>query len=156
MLSEREKLEEELRFLEESFKIGVITEEEFESGKQRIESKLKESDGEKDVADDIIEEAKKEPEEIKHAEEEVKKEESQLKLGEKEPNKQDKDLLEEWDIESKSLQVNIFTPTGYFKKYKDEGIPTDYPFSIKTCSNLHPIPLSLQVSLSLSVKFLLC
>ena len=47
-------------------------------------------------------------------------------------NKQDKDLLEEWDLEAKPLNVNIFTPSGYFKKYKEEEIPTDFPFSIKT------------------------
>jgi len=48
------------------------------------------------------------------------------------PNKQDEDLLEEWELEAKPLNVNIFTPIGYFKKYKEEGIPTDFPFSIKT------------------------
>jgi uncharacterized protein len=48
------------------------------------------------------------------------------------PNKQDKELLSEWKIETKPLQVNIFTPTGYYKKYKESNIPTDFPFSIKT------------------------
>ena len=48
------------------------------------------------------------------------------------PNKQDKELLKEWDIEAKPLNVNIFTPIGYYKKFKEEGIPTDFPFSIKT------------------------
>tara|TARA_Y100000310_G_scaffold255169_1_gene262450 strand:- start:3681 stop:5003 length:1323 start_codon:yes stop_codon:yes gene_type:complete len=48
------------------------------------------------------------------------------------PNKQDKDLIEEWKLEAKPLNVNIFTPTGYYKKYKDQGIPTDFPFAIKT------------------------
>jgi len=47
------------------------------------------------------------------------------------PNKQDKELLKEWDLEAKPLNVNIFTPIGYYKKYKEEGIPTDFPFSIK-------------------------
>lgn len=46
-------------------------------------------------------------------------------------NKQDKDLLDEWDIEPKSLDVKIFTPAGFHNKFKEEGIPTDYPFSIK-------------------------
>lgn len=46
-------------------------------------------------------------------------------------NKQDKDLLEEWGLEPKSLDVQIFTPQGYYKKYKEEGVPTDYSFSIK-------------------------
>jgi uncharacterized protein len=48
------------------------------------------------------------------------------------PNKQDKELLKEWELEAKSLNVNIFTPIGYYKQYKAEGIPTDFPFSIRT------------------------
>ncbi|MAE42374.1 nucleotidyltransferase [Candidatus Woesearchaeota archaeon] len=48
------------------------------------------------------------------------------------PNKQDKELLKEWELETKPLNVNIFTPAGYYKKYKEQGIPTDFPFSIKT------------------------
>lgn len=48
------------------------------------------------------------------------------------PNKQDKELIEEWKLEARPLNVNIFTPTGYYKKYKEQGIPTDFPFSIKT------------------------
>lgn len=48
------------------------------------------------------------------------------------PNKQDKELLEEWELEAKPLHVNIFTPVGYYKKYQEGDIPTDFPFSIKT------------------------
>lgn len=47
------------------------------------------------------------------------------------PNKQDEKLLKEWELEEKELDVHIYTPKGFFKKYKDQGIPTDYPFSIK-------------------------
>ncbi|MBD3164817.1 DUF87 domain-containing protein [Candidatus Woesearchaeota archaeon] len=47
------------------------------------------------------------------------------------PNKKDEKLLKEWDIEGKGLNVHIYTPTGYYQKYKDENIPTDFPFSIK-------------------------
>lgn len=47
------------------------------------------------------------------------------------PNKKDQKLLTEWELESKGLDVQIYTPTGYFKTYKDKGIPTDHPFSIK-------------------------
>ena len=46
------------------------------------------------------------------------------------PNVRDKDILDEWDLEAKGLDVQIFTPSGYFKEYKDKGIPTDIPFSI--------------------------
>src|SRR3989338_3060082 len=48
------------------------------------------------------------------------------------PNKQDKDLLDEWGLEAKPLNVNIFTPVGYYKQYKEKGIPTDFPFAIRT------------------------
>jgi len=48
------------------------------------------------------------------------------------PNKKDKELLDEWGLEAKPLSVNIFTPVGFYKKYKEKGIPTDFPFSIKT------------------------
>ncbi len=47
------------------------------------------------------------------------------------PNKQDEDLLSQWELEAKGLDVVIYTPVGYYKKYKEEGIPTDKPFSIK-------------------------
>ncbi len=48
------------------------------------------------------------------------------------PNKQDKDILDEWGLEAKPLNVNIFTPVGYYKQYKEKGIPTDFPFAIRT------------------------
>ena len=48
------------------------------------------------------------------------------------PNKQDKELLKEWELEAKPLSVIIFTPVGYYNKFKEEGIPTDFPFAIKT------------------------
>ncbi|MBU0758654.1 MAG: ATP-binding protein [Nanoarchaeota archaeon] len=47
------------------------------------------------------------------------------------PNHKDKDLLKSWGLEGKALDVKIYTPFGYFDEYKDKGIPTDYPFSVK-------------------------
>ncbi|MBI2548768.1 ATP-binding protein [Candidatus Woesearchaeota archaeon] len=47
------------------------------------------------------------------------------------PNKQDVNLLEEWGLEGKGLDVKIFTPVGYFSEFKEKGIPTDYPFAIR-------------------------
>jgi len=47
------------------------------------------------------------------------------------PNMKDKELLEEWELKPHPLDVTIFTPAGYYNKYKDEGIPTDKVFSIK-------------------------
>ncbi len=46
-------------------------------------------------------------------------------------NDQDQDLLKEWGIEGRGLDVKIYTPIGYFQEYKDKGIPTDFAFSIR-------------------------
>ena len=48
------------------------------------------------------------------------------------PNNKDKELIESWGVEAKGLNVHIFTPKGHYQEYKDKGIPTDFPFSIKT------------------------
>ena len=53
------------------------------------------------------------------------------------PNQKDKDLLKEWGLKAKPLDVKIYTPSGYFKDYKKKGIPTDYPFSVSP-SELDP------------------
>jgi hypothetical protein len=50
------------------------------------------------------------------------------------PNEKDADLLSKWGLQGKGLDVKIYTPIGFYKKYKDEGIPTDYPFSLKASS----------------------
>jgi uncharacterized protein len=47
------------------------------------------------------------------------------------PNKKDENLLREWGLKSKGLNVRIYTPVGYYKMHKEKGIPTDAPFSIK-------------------------
>ncbi len=52
-------------------------------------------------------------------------------------NKVDKELLDDWELKAKALDIKIFTPVGYYKEYKDKGIPTDYAFSIKP-SELDP------------------
>src|SRR3989344_4651782 len=46
------------------------------------------------------------------------------------PNKKDEELLRQWHLEAKSLDVQVYTPYGYYQTYKDKGIPTDFPFSI--------------------------
>ncbi|MBS3114287.1 ATP-binding protein [Candidatus Woesearchaeota archaeon] len=48
------------------------------------------------------------------------------------PNNKEKELLDEWELESKGINVQIFTPIGFYEEYKEKGIPTDFPFSIKT------------------------
>lgn len=47
------------------------------------------------------------------------------------PNHKDEELLKEWGLQGKGLDVKIYTPVGYYDEYKKKGIPTDFPFSIK-------------------------
>ncbi|MEK6969382.1 MAG: ATP-binding protein [Nanoarchaeota archaeon] len=47
------------------------------------------------------------------------------------PNYQDAEILKKWDIEPKGLDVKIYTPAGFFYRYKEEGIPTDFPFTLR-------------------------
>ncbi len=47
-------------------------------------------------------------------------------------NQKDLELLEQWGLQSKGLNIHIFTPHGYYEEFKDKGIPTDFPFSIRT------------------------
>ncbi|MBR9676887.1 ATP-binding protein [Candidatus Woesearchaeota archaeon] len=46
-------------------------------------------------------------------------------------NQKDMLLLDEWGLQSKGLDVQIYTPTGYHNAYKEKGIPTDFGFAIK-------------------------
>lgn len=48
------------------------------------------------------------------------------------PNEREETLLKEWDLEPKSLDIDIYTPKGFYEQYKDKGIPADYSFTIKT------------------------
>jgi uncharacterized protein len=47
------------------------------------------------------------------------------------PNFQDADLVKEWGFSPRGLDVKIYTPSGFYYKYKNEGIPTDFPFSLR-------------------------
>ncbi len=47
------------------------------------------------------------------------------------PNKKEEDLLKPWGLETKGLDVQIFVPGGFFEKYKEDGIPVDFPFYIR-------------------------
>jgi uncharacterized protein len=46
-------------------------------------------------------------------------------------NKKERDLLMDWKLDPKPLDVQIYTPTKFYKEYKSKGIPTDFPFAIK-------------------------
>jgi hypothetical protein len=47
------------------------------------------------------------------------------------PNHQDEELLKEWNLEGKAVDIVIYTPEGFYYTYKKQGIPTDKPFSMK-------------------------
>ncbi len=47
------------------------------------------------------------------------------------PNEKDKELLAQWGMKGKGLDVQIFTPYGYYDQLKKKGVPTDFPFSIQ-------------------------
>ncbi len=47
------------------------------------------------------------------------------------PNFHDSDLLKNWGFDPKGLDVKIFTPSGFYYKYQEQGLPTDFPFSLK-------------------------
>jgi len=47
------------------------------------------------------------------------------------PNSRQEDELREWNLKPQGLNVNVYTPAGKFKDYKDKEIPTDFSFSIK-------------------------
>ncbi len=65
------------------------------------------------------------------------------------PNRKEENMLKDWGLETKSLDVKIFTPIGYFKKYREKGIPTDYPYSIRP-ADLSPTDWSLTFKLERS------
>jgi len=47
------------------------------------------------------------------------------------PNEKERGLLKEWGMKPEGMDVKIYTPKGFYDKYKEEGIPTDYKFSIR-------------------------
>lgn len=47
------------------------------------------------------------------------------------PNTKQEDELRVWGMNPRGLNVKVYTPLGKFKEYKDNGIPTDFSFSIK-------------------------
>ena len=94
MLTDKEKLEEELKLLEESLSLEVITKEEYGQAKQRIERKLKSLEKKEEKAEKKIEEVK--IKEIKR--DEIKK----LKVEEEEKAEEEAPLEEkEEDISGK-------------------------------------------------------
>ncbi len=62
------------------------------------------------------------------------------------PNHQDSALLKEWGIQGKGMDADIHVPFGFFKKFKDEGLPADFPFALNP-SELHPEDWNLTFNL---------
>ncbi len=46
-------------------------------------------------------------------------------------NAKDAELLSEWDLEAKNVNVKVFAPMGYYDKFRDKGIDIDAEFAIK-------------------------
>lgn len=46
-------------------------------------------------------------------------------------NAKDRELLDEWGLESKNIPLQVFAPKGYFNEYKEKGIDVDFEFAIK-------------------------
>lgn len=101
MLTEKERLEEELKLLKESLDLNVVTTEEFETAKQRIHAKLDELDAL---------EQKKEEIEVKK-EEEIKEE----------PMPEEKPVVEEESkLDDKTEEEKIEIKEVELKKYAEE------------------------------------
>jgi hypothetical protein len=47
------------------------------------------------------------------------------------PNKKDDSLLKKWGLNGKGLGVQIYVPGGFYNKYKEDGIPVDFPLYIQ-------------------------
>jgi uncharacterized protein len=45
-------------------------------------------------------------------------------------NQKEESLLRAWGLEPKALDINIFTPAGFHQQFLDQGIPSDFPFSL--------------------------
>ena len=111
MLSEKEKLEEELKLLKESLDLDVITKEEFEDAKNRIEVKLEDLERRKEIefedepeiipSGNVKEETKTEVEEKEEAIDQVKEEpaKEEVSESEEEPEKKLEVKAEEEKIE---------------------------------------------------------
>jgi len=46
-------------------------------------------------------------------------------------NAKDEELLDEWGLGSKNVNVKVFAPFGYFQEFKDKGVDVDAEFAIK-------------------------
>ena len=133
MLSEREKLDEELRFLKESYEIGVITEEEHKNGIKRVETRIKELDEkqegevktEKVEEGEIVKEESIEKEETKPIEEKtIEKipEEEQIDEQKEEMNPIEEKTIEKINEEEQSEEEKIIEKKEKTEKESSKDI----------------------------------
>lgn len=144
--SQRERLEQELRFLKESFEAEVISKEEYERGKERVEKKLKGTENEPKQKEEPKEqqkeqisernrletksettESKEEYAELKISQDETSKEEQieqAQKIEETAPASQKKDKLFKYTVVFVVLALVIFFSYSLFKPPKtQEKVP---------------------------------
>jgi len=126
MISDKEKLEEELKLLKESLDLNVITEEEYNSAKERIDVKLNEVEAPKEMitSSKEVEEGTEENKKIEIKEmktDEVGQEKEPVKEAEEEvgtPEERAEEAKEEVHIEEKNPEEPI--------KDKEDTITIDF------------------------------
>jgi uncharacterized protein len=64
-------------------------------------------------------------------------------------NHKEADLLKPYGLEPKGFDIKIYTPYKFYEKYKKGGIPTDFPFAIKT-SDLDAVDWCLALGISIN------
>jgi len=64
-------------------------------------------------------------------------------------NHREAELLKPYGLDPQGFNVKIFTPHKFYKIYKEQGIPTDYPFSIKP-SELDTVDWCLALNIDIS------
>ncbi len=47
------------------------------------------------------------------------------------PNMQESQMCKDWGLDPHGLDVKIYTPEGFYYQYKEQGIPTDFPFTLR-------------------------
>ncbi len=47
------------------------------------------------------------------------------------PNKKDDSLLKKWGLTGKGLGIQVYVPGGFYNKYKEDGVPVDFPLYIR-------------------------
>lgn len=64
-------------------------------------------------------------------------------------NEKEKELLSQWDLKPKKIDVKVFVPFGHYKEYIEKGIPVDNSFALKV-SELNSEDWSLIFNLEIS------